>query len=141
MCRRVLPRLNRLPSVGYDQVRCVGAIPGLRNHFDRHTGEAHTNRDVAGNGSVSGTTPSDAVDPTVPVPGEISSSPASSRDELKNSSAAKMTDRNTPPPESRAERLARIKAAIENGDYDTDEKLEAALSKMFDSLGIDLGDE
>ena len=41
----------------------------------------------------------------------------------------------------RAERLAQIKEAIENGAYDTDEKLEAALLRMFDSLGIDLGDD
>ena len=34
-----------------------------------------------------------------------------------------------------------IKEAIENGAYDTDEKLEAALERMFDSLGIDLDDE
>lgn len=38
----------------------------------------------------------------------------------------------------RAERLARIKAEIDAGSYDTDAKLEAALLKMFDRNGIDL---
>jgi hypothetical protein len=41
----------------------------------------------------------------------------------------------------RQERIARIKEAIENGTYDTDAKLEAALERMLGSLGIDLGDE
>lgn len=52
-----------------------------------------------------------------------------------------MLDQMSETPDVRAERLAQIKEAIENGTYDTDEKLEAALSKMFDSLGIDLDDE
>ena len=38
----------------------------------------------------------------------------------------------------RADRIAQIKAAIDEGAYDTDEKLDVALSRMFDSLGIDL---
>jgi len=44
-------------------------------------------------------------------------------------------------PEMRAERLAQIKEAIDNGTYETDEKLDAALSRMFDSFGFDLDDE
>ena len=42
-----------------------------------------------------------------------------------------------PAPGPRELRLAEIKAAIEAGEYDTDEKLEAALSRMFDQLGMD----
>jgi anti-sigma28 factor (negative regulator of flagellin synthesis) len=38
----------------------------------------------------------------------------------------------------RAERLARIKAEIDAGTYDTDAKLEAAMLKMFQSHSIDL---
>ena len=34
----------------------------------------------------------------------------------------------------RAERLAQIKAAIDDGTYDTDEKLDAALSRMLDQI-------
>ncbi len=37
----------------------------------------------------------------------------------------------------REKRLQEIKAAIENGTYDTDEKLEQALSRMFDSVTDD----
>ena len=98
--------------------------------------------DVSGIGSVSGATPARAVSPTAPVSQpEAASSVTAPRDELEISSAGKMLDRMSETPEIRAERLAEIKEAIENGAYDTDEKLEAALSKMFGSLGIDLGDE
>ena len=51
-----------------------------------------------------------------------------------------MLDQLSQSPDIRQERLAQIKAAIENGTYDTDEKLEAALGKMFDTMGIDLDD-
>lgn len=64
--------------------------------------------------------------------------PVSPKDELEISAAGKMLDKISQTPDLRQERLTRIKAEIENGTYDTDEKLEAALSKMFTSLGIDL---
>jgi len=38
------------------------------------------------------------------------------------------------PVETRAEKLARIKAEIEAGTYDTDEKLEASIDRMFGTL-------
>lgn len=140
MCRRTLSRLNRLASVGYDRFGCVGLGSASRNHFDRPIREAKTNMDVAGTGPASGATP--ARDGGAKAPssqGPSASVPVG--DDIANSAVEKMSDRKLPAPESRAERLARIKEAIERGDYDTDEKLDAALSKMFDSLGIDLGDD
>ena len=98
--------------------------------------------DVSGIGSVSGATPARAVSPTTSVSQpSTASSVVAPRDQLEISSAGKMLDRLSETPEVRAERLAQIKEAIENGAYDTDEKLEAALSKMIDSLGLNLGDE
>lgn len=41
-----------------------------------------------------------------------------------------------PQPSLRADRLARIKASIEDGSYDTPERLEAALDRMFSTLGV-----
>lgn len=38
------------------------------------------------------------------------------------------------PTETRTEKLARIRAEIESGAYDTDEKLEAAVDRMLDSI-------
>jgi anti-sigma28 factor (negative regulator of flagellin synthesis) len=45
-----------------------------------------------------------------------------------------MLDKLSKSPQVRAERLAQIKAAIDSGHYDTDEKLEAALMNMFQSM-------
>ncbi len=96
--------------------------------------------DVSGIGSVSGATPTRAVAPVATQPA-TSSQIAAPKDELEISTAGKMLDRLSESPDVRAERLAQIKKAIDNGAYDSDEKLEAALSKMFDSLGLDLDDE
>lgn len=64
--------------------------------------------------------------------------PVSPKDELEISAAGKMLEQASQNPDLRQERIAAIKQAIENGTYDTDAKLEAALSKMFDALGLDL---
>ncbi len=93
--------------------------------------------DVSGIGSVSGATPARAVSPTTAPPAAATPAVSTPRDELEISSAGKMLDRLSESPEVRAERLAQIKEAIDNGAYDTDEKLEAALSRMFDSLDLD----
>jgi flagellar biosynthesis anti-sigma factor FlgM len=67
--------------------------------------------------------------------------PVSPKDELEISAAGKMLEQASQNPDIRQERIAAIKAAIENGTYDTDAKLEAALSKMFDALGLDFDSE
>ena len=133
-------RLNRLPMVDYDSVLfpVVNSVEG--NRVDRHSKEGQINMDVSGVGPASGGTPIRGIAPTTSQP-VASPSVAAPRDELEISSAGKMLDRLSESPEVRAERLAQIKEAIENGTYDTDEKLEAALSRMFDSLGIDADDE
>ncbi len=142
MCRRTQSRLNRQAFVSYDLSGLVTELPVSRNRFDRHIKEGQTNMDVSGIGSVSGATPARAVSPTTSVSQPpTASTVVSPRDQLEISSAGKMLDRLSETPEVRAERLAQIKEAIENGAYDTDEKLEAALSKMIDSMGFDLGDE
>lgn len=93
--------------------------------------------DVRGVGSAVGAVPVRG-NPSVPANREVTGSkPVSPNDELEISAAGKMLDQLSQNPDIRQERIARIKAAIENGTYDTDAKLEAALSKMFDSLGID----
>lgn len=140
MCRRLQSRLNHLACVSYDPSQVVSVRPVLRNSRIPQFMEGQTNMDVSGVGSVSGATPIRAVSPQVsqPVASEAISAP---QDELEISSAGKMFDRLSETPEVRAERLAAIKEAIENGEYDTDEKLEAALARMIQSLGIDPTDE
>jgi len=59
---------------------------------------------------------------------------SSPQDELEISSAGRMLDEMTNNSEMRAERLAQIKAAIDDGTYETDEKLEAALGRLLDQF-------
>lgn len=101
------------------------------------TPEGTTDMDVRSVGPSIGAVP---VKSTASIPSnrEVSGNkPVSPKDELELSAAGKMLDQLSQTPDLRQERLARIKAEIENGTYDTDAKLEAALSKMFDSLGLD----
>ncbi len=78
-----------------------------------------------------------AVKPTEPAaqvqkPSEVT--PTAQRDEVEISSAGKMLDKLSQSGELRAERLGQIKAAIEADEYDTPEKLEAALSRMIGEI-------
>jgi negative regulator of flagellin synthesis FlgM len=99
--------------------------------------EEGTDMDVRGVGSTFGSVP--VRSPAgAPVGRDAAvGKPVSPNDELEISAAGKMLDQLSQNPDIRQERLARIKAAIEDGTYDTDAKLEAALSKMFDAMGID----
>ena len=97
--------------------------------------------DVRGVGSVSGATPiRPAAAPASSTPA-AAAKPTTPRDELELSAAGKLLDQLSHNPDVRQERLARIKEAIANGTYDTDEKLEAALAKLFQANGIELDDE
>ena len=60
--------------------------------------------------------------------------PATPKDAVEISSAGQLLDKLSKSPEIRAERLAQIKADIASGHYDTDEKLEAALMNLFQSM-------
>jgi negative regulator of flagellin synthesis FlgM len=55
-------------------------------------------------------------------------------DEVQISSAGQLLDKLSKSPEVRAERLAQIKAAIASGEYDSDEKLEAAMMNLLQSI-------
>ena len=136
MYRQTQSRLNRLAVVGYDAVGTVVAVSTSEERLGLRIKEGQSNMDVSGIRSVSGATPARAVSPTSAQPAEVPTVSVP-KDELEISSVGKMLDRLSETPEVRAERIAQIKEAIDNGAYDTDEKLEAALSKMFDSLGLD----
>jgi negative regulator of flagellin synthesis FlgM len=62
--------------------------------------------------------------------------PVSPRDAVEISSAARMLESAGRSARNSGERLEQIRAAIEAGEYDTPEKLEAALERMFERLGI-----
>lgn len=139
-------RLNRLAFVGYylDSREDVGPhtrvniADALKRKVDMDVsglGSVHAGGPVRSTNPTGSTTPANqaAAKPQAGIP--------SPQDELQISTAGQMLDRMGETPEARAERIAQIKDAIENGDYDTDEKLEAALSRMFEVHGFDLGDE
>lgn len=108
---------------------------------------------VSGAGSVHG---APSVRPVAPTPPGQSGNGASEvgsgskplqspRDEVDISSAGRMMNEAASPTsdsggvdEMRAARLAQIKAAIDDGTYDTDERLESALSRMFDRVVDDM---
>jgi negative regulator of flagellin synthesis FlgM len=134
-------RLNRWQVVSYDAPGltewlsfCVAKIAGSHQ-------EGRVDMDVRGVGSVPGTTPAR---PTAAPSGPRETAtpkPRAPRDELELSQAGKMLDQLSQDPDVRQERITRIKEAIANGTYDTDEKLQAALLKLFDAHGIEIEDE
>ena len=68
---------------------------------------------------------------TPPVQKTAETKPVATSDELEISTTGKMLEHLNQSPELHAERLAQIKAAIDAGEYEMDEKLEIALKKMI----------
>lgn len=62
-------------------------------------------------------------------------------DEVEISSAGRLLDQLQQSGLVRAERLNQIKAAIESGEYETPEKLEAALQRMLAEVQSELAAE
>ena len=56
-------------------------------------------------------------------------------DQLDISHEADMISRANDVPDVRADRVAEIKAQIQAGAYETDDKLEAALDRLLDEIG------
>lgn len=97
--------------------------------------------DVSGLGSVGGAGSVRSAPPAGIATSDASSAaPASPKDELELSEVGRALDQVGDTSEVRAERLNQIKESIDNGTYDTDEKLDVALSRMFDAFGIELDD-
>lgn len=97
--------------------------------------------EVRGPGFVPNATPIQGIRPAAGTTAAPSQPPLEvPQDEVELSAAGQLMGKLTEGTEAaqRAERLARIKAEIDAGTYDTDAKLEAALLKMFDRHGIDL---
>jgi negative regulator of flagellin synthesis FlgM len=102
---------------------------------NRQVGSA--DMDVQGPGSVQRPTSVQRSLPTGPAKsvGPAGSTPVSApNDAVEISSAGQLLDKLSKSPEVRAERLAQIKADIASGKYDTDEKLEAAMMNLLQSM-------
>lgn len=140
MLEQTQSRLNPTAFVGYYLDTQVDVWPHQRVNI-ADVLKRRVDMDVSGLGPVQGSGPARPANPLASspsAPGAAHSPIPSPRDELEISAAGQMLDRLSDSPEVRAERIAQIKEAIENGDYDTDEKLEAALERMFEVHGFDL---
>lgn len=131
-------QLNRSPHLRYHDPHTV--TNGRENSTPTDSGSRNRGNaamDVNGTSSVSGSLPiNKQMSPTRTNNQEAptSKSISSPQDELEISSAGRMLDEMTNNPEMRAERLAQIKAAIDDGTYETDEKLDAALSRLLNQI-------
>uniref|UniRef100_A0A7C2K153 Flagellar biosynthesis anti-sigma factor FlgM n=1 Tax=Schlesneria paludicola TaxID=360056 RepID=A0A7C2K153_9PLAN len=143
MLRPFESQLNRSTVVRYDAL--TGPFPPQQPSVACGIGsvqEGGGDMDVRGVGSVSGASPFRPASGVSAAPETAApAKPQFPRDELQLSSAGKLLDQLSQNADVRQERLARIKEAIANGTYDTDEKLEAALSRMFDAVEAELRDE
>lgn len=129
------PELNRFPSLGYDygDPNDDGRSPSEQPE-DRLRGSA--DMDVNGIGSVHSSYPIQRSQPTPDVSKAAETTPISTADQVEISSAGRLLDQAVQTSGLRAERLEQIKAAIDAGTYDTDEKLEAALERLLDEIGF-----
>ena len=86
---------------------------------------------ISGPGPIQGGSPIRPVQPPIPPSQPKAPSPLAPKDELEISPAGRMLEELNQSGLVRAERLAQIKAAIEAGEYETLEKLEAALRNLL----------
>ena len=140
MLEQSQPRLNRMGFVGYYLDTQVDEWPHQRVKLVEVM-KRRVDMDVSGAGSGHGSAPARKPTPVVPKSGASMTSFKRSPDEIDDSLAFQKRTRTTESAEARAARIALIKEAIDDGDYDTDDKLEAALTRMFEIHGFDLGDD
>ena len=98
--------------------------------------EGSDHMDVSGVGGISRAfpiTPSRSA-PNVSAPSVPNS--LAPQDEVQLSESAKLLDQISQTPSLRQERIAEIQKAIAEGTYDTDEKLDAAINRMFNQHGL-----
>ena len=93
--------------------------------------------DVNGPSAIQGSFPIRPSQPPAEAPRASETKPIATNDEVEISPAGKMLEDLNNSSEVRSERLAQIKAAVDAGDYETPEKLQAAVSKMLQDIGLD----
>ena len=132
MIARRKHRLNRATVLRYDSRHEEGTTPSSLERALRQVGSA--DMEVNGPGAIQRSVPIGPQKTAGPVAKPKQSAPAPPTDAVEISSAGQLLDKLSKSPQVRAERLAQIKAAIDAGQYDTDEKLEAALMNLFQSM-------
>ena len=135
MTTRAKNRLNRATILRYDDRHQEGDNPSSLERTTRQVGSA--DMEVQGPGSLQRSVPISPVKTTGQSAGAAKPQPpavSKPKDAVEISSAGQLLDKLSKSPEVRAERLAQIKASIASGDYDSDEKLEAALMNLLQSI-------
>lgn len=90
--------------------------------------------EVSGPGSVGGGHPDRPIE-LRPAQKVTSAESGFEMDDVDVSKKAQLLDQLSHDPEIRAERLARIRAEIANGTYETTEKLERAVERLLREIG------
>lgn len=93
--------------------------------------------DVHGINTVQGAIPVRSAQPTGEMQAAGSAGPVAPRDEVEISSAGRLMQEMSESSDLRAERLAQIKEAINDGTYETEEKLQVALQRLLEDLDAD----
>jgi flagellar biosynthesis anti-sigma factor FlgM len=131
-------RLNRVAVFRYDSRHEDGMLPSPFEQTARRAGSA--DMEVQGPGSIQRPVPTGPSRAAAPSAAPQTPAVTSPKDAVEISSAGQLLDKLSKSPEIRAERLAQIKAAIEAGHYDTEDKLEAALMNLFQSIANERND-
>ena len=97
--------------------------------------------DVQGVGATGGARPVGPAGPTEQAGKPAGTKPIDTEDQLEISQAARMLENASRSPDIRAERIEQIKAAIADGTYESPEKLQAALARLFAEHGLDFDGE
>ena len=127
--------LKPRPRLRYDDPGSVfGGDDSLASaESERQAGS--TDMDVSGSGSIGGAFPirpaTTGSTPPRPTVGASETKPISTNDQVEISTVGRMFEAAGSASDVRAERLSQIKAAIEQGVYDTDDKLELALERLL----------
>jgi negative regulator of flagellin synthesis FlgM len=129
------PLLKPSAILRYDRPHAGSAASGVQQRTAEEltpTGEA--DMEMSGPGSVGGGH-ADRPAELRPAPEVTSAASALERDDVDVARTAQLLERLSHDPEIRAERLARIRAEIANGTYETTEKLERAVERLLREIG------
>lgn len=132
-------RLKRGLIFRYDSRHDDGNTPSSperTNRLEASRPQGSADMEVQGPSSIQRNVPVGPSKPVKPPANSPASAPATPppKDAVEISSAGQMLDKLSKSPAVRAERLAQIKADIASGKYDTDEKLEAAMMSLLQSI-------
>ena len=124
--------LNQIPVFNYDNVYITRIISTSGSENSPQSGRL--DMDVSNIGSVGPTQPMKQPVSNQPPAQVANSQPVQRTDEVNISPEAQMLNEMAGSQDMRAERLDQIKAAIADGTYETQEKLNIALDRLLNEI-------